>query len=61
VRCLTINELWTQFIEIDKYFPIKYAVYHKLRTKGWVLKSGLKYGCDFSELQLFLSYNLDEF
>ena len=45
---LTINEIWETFLLNDQNFPYKYAVYHKLRSKGWILKCGLKYGCDFS-------------
>ncbi|RNA01912.1 tRNA-splicing endonuclease subunit Sen2, partial [Brachionus plicatilis] len=44
---LSIDDLWKIFISYDPNFAFKYAVYHKLRSKGWVLKYGIKYGCDF--------------
>lgn len=40
-------ELWKKLAELDKNFIYKYIVYHKLRSKGWVLKNGIKYGSDF--------------
>ncbi|XP_042869139.1 tRNA-splicing endonuclease subunit SEN2-like isoform X2 [Penaeus japonicus] len=44
---MTIDEMWTAFTKADKAFPIKYAVYHHYRAKGWVVKSGLKFGADW--------------
>lgn len=49
---LSINQLWKNFIALNPFFPCRYAVYHKLRSKGWVLKCGLKYGCDFRKMEL---------
>ncbi|XP_047502365.1 tRNA-splicing endonuclease subunit Sen2-like isoform X2 [Penaeus chinensis] len=46
-REMTIDEMWTAFTRADKTFPIRYAVYHHYRTKGWVVKSGLKFGTDW--------------
>lgn len=34
-------------ISKDENFPRKYAVYRDLRERGYVLKSGLKFGADF--------------
>ncbi|XP_053648108.1 uncharacterized protein Tsen2 isoform X1 [Cherax quadricarinatus] len=47
VQELTIDHMWSTFIEDDPKFAIKYAVYHYYRTKGWVVKSGLKFGADW--------------
>nr|AEB54652.1 tRNA_splicing nuclease 2 [Procambarus clarkii] len=44
---MTIDSLWSTFTDDDPKFPIKYAVYHHYRTKGWVVKSGLKFGADW--------------
>jgi tRNA-splicing endonuclease subunit Sen2 len=44
---LSIEQFWSNLCELDSNFPFKYAVYHHYRSKGWILKSGLKYGCDF--------------
>ena len=52
---LSIAELWKNFMALDPRFPFRYAVYHKLRSKGWVLKCGLKYGCDFRKLWAMLN------
>jgi tRNA-splicing endonuclease subunit Sen2 len=46
---LNINKLWAKLCNLDSSFPFKYAVYHKLRSKGWVVKNGIKYGSDFSK------------
>lgn len=46
-REMTIDEMWTAFTRADKAFPMRYAVYHHYRTKGWVVKSGLKFGTDW--------------
>ena len=50
---LTSSSLWKKFVELDSQFPFKYAVYHKLRSKGWIIKNGLKYGCDFCRLNIY--------
>ena len=52
---VSILDLWKKLTEFDADFPFKYAVYHKLRSKGWILKNGIKYGCDFSKY-LFINY-----
>lgn len=46
---MTIDQMWNAFIRDDPNFPVKYAVYHHYRTKGWVVKSGLKFGADWGE------------
>lgn len=48
---LSINEMWslyrTMFNDEDSFqFPILYAAYHFFRSHGWVVKSGLKFGCE---------------
>lgn len=47
---LNIDEIWKCFCLIyDKNefrFPILYGAYHYFRSKGWIVKSGHKYGCD---------------
>jgi tRNA-intron lyase len=44
---MTNSELWKFFSTKDDRFACKYIVYHKLRSTGWILKSGIKYGTDF--------------
>ncbi|KAF7997243.1 hypothetical protein HCN44_005520 [Aphidius gifuensis] len=44
---LTIIDAWNHFNQQDKYFLIKYIVYHYYRSKGWIVKNGIKFGGDF--------------
>ncbi|XP_076302092.1 tRNA splicing endonuclease subunit 2 [Lasioglossum baleicum] len=44
---LDIDSAWHFFCKADKNFIPKYVVYHYFRSKGWVVKPGLKYGGDF--------------
>ncbi|XP_029047607.1 tRNA-splicing endonuclease subunit Sen2 isoform X1 [Osmia bicornis bicornis] len=44
---LDIDSAWHFFCKADKNFVQKYVVYHYFRSKGWVVKPGLKYGGDF--------------
>lgn len=44
---MDIKSTWLYFCKEDKNFIQKYVVYHYFRSKGWVVKPGLKYGGDF--------------
>ncbi|XP_063244102.1 tRNA-splicing endonuclease subunit Sen2 [Bacillus rossius redtenbacheri] len=44
---LSLVDLWRAFRDLQKDFVPKYVAYHYLRAKGWVVRSGLKYGGDF--------------
>jgi tRNA-splicing endonuclease subunit Sen2 len=44
---LDINSAWLYFCKERSDFLQKYVVYHYYRSKGWVVKPGLKYGGDF--------------
>ncbi|EZA54002.1 hypothetical protein DMN91_000172 [Ooceraea biroi] len=44
---LDINSAWLYFCKERPDFLQKYVVYHYYRSKGWVVKPGLKYGGDF--------------
>ncbi|EGG23154.1 hypothetical protein DFA_05286 [Cavenderia fasciculata] len=44
---MTIEECWIKFNQYDKSFLYGYIVYHHFRSIGWIVRSGLKYGCDF--------------
>ncbi|XP_015599327.1 tRNA-splicing endonuclease subunit Sen2 [Cephus cinctus] len=44
---LSIKNAWNYFCKEQTDFVQKYVVYHYFRSKGWVVKSGLKYGGDF--------------
>ena len=47
VSSMSIDDLWSKFCSYDKEFPYQYAVYHHFRSKGYVVKTGEKFGCDF--------------
>ncbi|XP_054710610.1 tRNA-splicing endonuclease subunit Sen2-like isoform X1 [Uloborus diversus] len=46
---LDLTKLWNKFCNLypEQNFPVMYTAYHHFRSKGWVVKSGLKYGVDF--------------
>lgn len=46
-KLLTFNELVAKFCKINKNFLTNYYVYRDLKGKGHIVKSGLKYGCEF--------------
>ncbi|XP_014209807.1 tRNA-splicing endonuclease subunit Sen2 [Copidosoma floridanum] len=46
-KYLSIKEVWNCFCKDQKNFLQKYVTYHYFRSKGWVVKPGLKYGGDF--------------
>ncbi|XP_074594079.1 tRNA splicing endonuclease subunit 2 [Brevipalpus obovatus] len=51
-RQLSLGEMWKTFCSLHdpedrSHFASYYAAYHYFRAKGWVVKSGIKYGSDF--------------
>ena len=44
---LTIDGMWQLFCKSQKDFIQKYVAYHYFRSKGWVVKPGIKFGGDF--------------
>ncbi|KAK3088545.1 hypothetical protein FSP39_020418 [Pinctada imbricata] len=44
---LLLSGMWKIFCQRRKNFVPKYIAYHYYRSKGWVPKSGLKFGSDF--------------
>ncbi|CAM4902016.1 unnamed protein product [Rotaria socialis] len=56
-QILSPDELWARFCLKDKNFPIKYAVYYHYRSIGWIVKCGLKFGCDYMLYKFGPSYN----
>lgn len=47
LKVLDLKETWGQFQVLKEQFVPHYVAYHYFRSKGWVPKSGLKFGCDF--------------
>lgn len=46
-KFLNLGALWCRLCELSPDFPIMYTAYHHFRSKGWVVKSGLKFGADY--------------
>ncbi|CAG4951982.1 unnamed protein product [Colias eurytheme] len=46
-KLLKVNDCWKLFNEADHYFMNKYIVYHYYRSKGYIVKPGIKFGGDF--------------
>ena len=46
---MSIEDCWLEFCKIQgkDFFVTRYLAYHYYRSLGWIVKSGLKYGCDF--------------
>ena len=44
---MNTETLWTHFLSINSCFIELYTAYRYYRSKGWVPKSGLKFGVDF--------------
>jgi tRNA-intron endonuclease len=51
VKKLGFNELMEFGLEKDKRLHEKYVVYRDLRDRGFVAKTGFKFGCDFRVYQ----------
>ncbi|XP_059052587.1 tRNA-splicing endonuclease subunit Sen2 isoform X2 [Achroia grisella] len=43
-KLLNVEQSLELFTQTDKYFVTKYVVYHYFRSKGYVVKSGIKFG-----------------
>lgn len=48
---LNLDQIWNTFCTLYNQnditaFPVLYAAYHFFRSKGWVVKSGIKFGCN---------------
>jgi tRNA splicing endonuclease len=48
-KILSTDQLWELFIKTDRNFIHKYVVYHYFRSKGYIVKSGIKFGGDYCE------------
>ncbi|CAL1538718.1 unnamed protein product, partial [Lymnaea stagnalis] len=46
MKVLSLTEMWQKFQILKDEFIPHYVAYHYFRSKGWVPKSGLKFGCD---------------
>lgn len=46
-KSINFKKLYKYSCNLDKRFPVRYRVYEDLRTRGLLVKTGLKFGCDF--------------
>lgn len=44
---LELLKLWQRLCGLCDHFPARYATYHHFRSKGWVVRSGMKYAADY--------------
>lgn len=44
---LDFEELMKKFVKLDKDFPRKYIVYRDLRSRGFIVKTGFKFGTHY--------------
>ncbi|MFH1126578.1 MAG: tRNA-intron lyase [archaeon] len=44
---MDVNSFYNLCVSIDKEFPQKYSVYRDLRNRGFIVKSGFKFGTHF--------------
>lgn len=51
-KSMNVNEMWEKFQQAQPYFIEKYIAYHYYRSRGWVVKSALKFGGDFGKFDL---------
>lgn len=47
---LSLHQTWILFKETDKKFVNKYVVYHYFKSKGYIVKPGIKFGGDYCKI-----------
>ena len=50
---MNLTELWRKFLSLDPIFIEKYVAYHYYRSKGWVVRDGVKFGVTYCK---FITY-----
>jgi tRNA splicing endonuclease len=56
-NCLSLAGMWQLFCKAQKDFVQKYVTYHYFRSKGWVVKPGVKFGGDFCKLEFYVTFS----
>jgi tRNA-intron lyase len=51
IKRLGTQSAWKLMVSVRPDFPLLYAVYHHFRGKGWIPRTGLQYGADFTLYQ----------
>lgn len=44
---MDLDTMWRTFCSLQTGFPQRYLAYHHFRTKGWIVRDGVKFGNDF--------------
>lgn len=47
LRALTTDELFEELVRVFPRFRDRYLAYFHYRSKGWMIRSGVQFGCDF--------------
>lgn len=55
---LSIEQCWDLFKYTDKRFVPKYVVYHYFRSKGYIVKPGIKFGGDYCKYKLYYNFEI---
>lgn len=55
-NCLSLDGMWQLFCKSQKDFIQKYVAYHYFRSKGWVVKPGIKFGGDFCKFNFYMNF-----
>lgn len=56
-NCLSLDGIWQLFCKSQKDFIQKYVTYHYFRSKGWVVKPGIKFGGDFCKFNFYMNFS----
>ncbi|PRD29411.1 UNVERIFIED_CONTAM: tRNA-splicing endonuclease subunit Sen2 [Trichonephila clavipes] len=46
-KFLNLAQLWSKMCDLSPDFAVMYTAYHHFRSKGWIVRSGLKFGTDY--------------
>lgn len=45
---MNLEEMWKSFTQCDTMFLYKYISYHHFRSKGWVVRTGIRFGVHYT-------------
>jgi len=51
-KALNLLGMWRRYLSLENDFPYRYAVYHHLRSNGWVVRSGHVFASDWTVYRL---------
>jgi hypothetical protein len=56
-NCLSLEGVWQLICKSQKDFFQKYVAYHYFRSRGWVVKPGIKFGGDFRKFNFYMNFS----